>query len=328
MSDTLKKLREPAALAAVAYAGLVVLAAVINLLVPPSSTVYSVTGLPMTSHPSFSSRAYDQAPHFLSFTVALAIGVAVYLANELEPALERARLITMAAVIEGGVASVFGVISALALFGAGGAGQQELAQFFHALGGGAVVGIATWYAWLTWQKHAPVKPQRGAAGTGWPGAGGPGGGYPGQTPPPGGFGWSPQQPQPPYGGQPGVGVPGAGGQAPMPGQPQPQGSPQPFGSDQHTQMLPPIPGGAAPVGVPGQPPVAPGMPGQGQAQQPVLPPTMQGYAAQPQPWSPGVTGQQQIPQQPQAQPQPQPQQSEQDQRSNNGGFPIGDWRSE
>jgi hypothetical protein len=57
--------------------------------------------------------------------------------------------------------------------------------------------------------------------------------------------------------------------------------------------------------------------------QPALPPTMQGYAPQPQPWSPGVTGQQQVPQQQ----QPQQPQSEQEQRPG-GGFPIGEWRSE
>jgi hypothetical protein len=287
MSDTLKKLREPAALAAVGYAGLVLLAAVINLLVPPS-----YHGLSQ----SFANRAYDQAPVFLNFTVALAIGVAVYLANDFEPPLARARLVTLLAVIESGVAALFGVVTALALFGADPAGQSKLAQFFVALGGAAVVAVAGWYAWLTWQRHSAPKPQQERA-AGWPGAGVSGPGYPQQpAPPPGGFGWAPQQ-QPPYPGQP------------QPGQP---GPPQSFGSDR-TQMLPPVPGGGAPIGQPN-----PQIPAQAQ---PMVPPTMQDYAPQPQPWSPGVGGGQQIP--PQAPPQP-----ENEQHSNSGGFPIGDWRSE
>lgn len=305
MSDTLKKLREPAALAAVAYGGLVLLSAVINLLVPPSYN---------GAAQSFASRAYDQAPVFLNFSVALAIGIAVYLANEVEPALGRAKLVTLAALIEGGVAAVFGVVTALALFGADGPpGQTKLAQFFIALGGAAVVAVAAWYAWLSWQRHAVPKAQPVAPGAGaaWPGASG----YPQQpSPPPGGFGWTPQQ-QPPYGAQ----QPGAG----MPGQPQqpPPGSPTPFGSDR-TQLLPPVQQGGAQPGHGMQ-----GMPGAQTQAQPALPPTMQGYAPQPQPWSPGVTGQQ-FPQQPQQQqPQQQQPQPEQDQPPG-GGFPIGDWRSE
>jgi hypothetical protein len=297
MSDTLKKLREPAALAAVAFGGLWLLAAVINLLVPPSYN---------GATQSFASRAYDQAPDFLNFFVALAIGIAVYLANEVEPPLARAKVVTLAALIEGGVAAVFGVVTALALFGADGPpAQTKLAQFFIALGGAAVVAVAAWYAWLSWQPHAVPKAQPApGAGAAWPGASG----YPQQpSPPPGGFGWAPQQPQSqsPYA-QPGVG---------LPGQPQQQpGSPTPFGSDR-TQMLPPVQQGGA---QPGQ-----GLPGAQTQAQPALPPTMQGYAPQAQPWSPGVTGQQQVPQQPQQQ-QPQ---SEQDQRPG-GGFPIGEWRSE
>jgi hypothetical protein len=296
MSDTLKKLREPAALAAVAFGGLWLLAAVINLLVPPSYN---------GATQSFASRAYDQAPDFLNFFVALAIGIAVYLANEVEPPLARAKVVTLAALIEGGVAAVFGVVTALALFGADGPpAQTKLAQFFIALGGAAVVAVAAWYAWLSWQRHAVPKAQPAAPGAGWLGQG-----YPQQpSPPPGGFGWTPQQPQqPPYGApQPGVG---------LPGQPQQQpGSPTPFGSDR-TQLLPPVQQGG---GQPGE-----GMPGAQTQAQPALPPTMQGYAPQQQPWSPGITGQQ-VPQQPQQQ-QQQPQ-SEQDQLG--GGFPIGEWRSE
>jgi len=304
MSDTLKKLREPAALAAVAYAGLVLLAAVINLLVPPSYN---------GATQSFASRAYDQATTFLSLSVALAVAAAVYLANEIEPELGRARLVTLVALIEGGVAALFGVVTALALFGADGPpGQTKLAQFFAAAGGAAVVAVAAWYAWLTWQKHA-AKPQQAAPAPwpGGPGAGGPG--YPQQQPtaPPGGFGWTPQQPQQvPY---------GAGqGQSGQPGQQGQQGQQQ-FGGDR-TQMLPPVPGGANPV-APTQ-------------AQPAVPPMMQNYAPQAQPWSPGVTGGQHVPQQGQPQQGDQYQapshqaQPEQDQRSNSGGFPIGDWRSE
>src|ERR1700737_4851372 len=63
MPDTLKKLREPAALAAVGFAGLVLLVAVVNLLAPPSTDGISEP---------FANRAYDQVTSFLDVVVAAA----------------------------------------------------------------------------------------------------------------------------------------------------------------------------------------------------------------------------------------------------------------
>jgi hypothetical protein len=309
MSDTLKKLREPAALAAVVFAGLVLLVAVINLLAPPSSY----------GNEPFSNRAYDQVTAFLDVTVAVALALSVYLANYLEPALAKARLITLIALIEAGVAALFGVVSALALFGASGVpGEAKFLRFLQGVGGGAAVAAAGLFVWLTWQQLAPapkatVGHPGGQFGGAWPGGGpGAGQGYPQpqQAPPPGGFGWAPQQqPQSPYGQQPGV--PGQG----VPNQPQPQ--PQPFGGSDRTQFLPPVPS------MPPAPAASPSTP-QGQ---PPLPPMMQGYAPQPAPWSPAGPGnpggQPQAPQQ-----QSQPVRPEEPEQQPGGPFPIGDWRSE
>lgn len=279
MSDTLKKLREPAALAAVAYAGLSLLAALLDLLLPPSTDGVSEP---------FANRAHDQTTAFLSVTVAAAVGFAVYLANEAGPALAKARLITLAALIEAALAALLGVISVLAQFGAQGVpGEDKFTRFLEGAGGAAVLAVAGWYTLTLWQAHAAARPKP-AAPAGWPG----GPGYPQQqTPPPGGFGWAPPQGQ-----APGQMPAQAPGQVRQPGQ-QPQG----FGADS-TQLLPPVP--PAPLG---------GVPPQAAAQHQ---PPMQGYAPQAQPWSPGGA--------PQAPPPPQQPQPPKEHPEN--PFPIGDWQ--
>jgi len=351
MPDTLKKLREPAALAAVVFAGLVLLSAVINLLVPPS-----VNGI---SEP-FANRALGEVTQFLDVTVAAAAAYAVYLANHVSPALAKARLITLAALIELGVALLFGVVTALALWGADGEpGESKFLSFLVAIGSAAVVAVAGLFVWLTWQALAPAAPRPAQAGGqyggGWQGGGGPGTGgqqYGQPSPPPGGFGWNPQQPQAPaqpgYGQQPGQsgptafgqqqgGQPGFGGGQPGAANPQ-----QPFGADR-TQLLPPVPptppsqpghaGQQGPAGYGQQS----GAPGAGQSAsgtqqgQPPAPPTMQNYAAQSSPWSPGGPAGGQPPQPPQppqhGQPPVPPTRAEDEQRPDSP-FPIGEWRSE
>jgi hypothetical protein len=368
MPETLKKLREPAAFAAVVYAGVVILVGIINLLAPPGTGGSSVP---------FSDRAFEQSTVFLDLDIAASIAFAVYLANHVAPALAKARQITLAALVEAGLAALFGVVTALAQFGASGVdGESKLLKFLSAAGGAAVVAVAGLFVWLTWQTFAPARPAQGQGGAfvggnwpGNPGAGGPGSGagvgqqYGQPAPPPGGFGWSPQQGTQPVGGQP---MPPAFGQHPnpqpgqQPGQPggygqPPQGAPQPFGADR-TQMLPPVQSGQPMFGQqPGQQSghqpgqargQSPALSGSGSQQtQPPLPPTMQGYAAQPSPWSPGGpgggqhAGMHQQPGQPplpppQGAPQPgqqippQARTEDQDQPQHPGPFQIGDWRSE
>ncbi|MGH6657918.1 MAG: hypothetical protein ACRDVE_22240 [Actinocrinis sp.] len=346
MPETLKKLREPAALAAVLFAGLVLLVGVINLLAPPSSGGVSEP---------FANRAADQVGRFLSLDVAIAVAVGVYLANHVAPALPKARLITLIALVESGVAVVFGVITGLAQFGAGGlGGEGKFLGFLAAVGGAAVVGVAALYVWTTWQTHAAQSPrpaggQRFQPGGGnWQGGGGAGGAgeqqYPQQSPPPGGFGWTPQQgqQQPPQAGQQGQSGPTAFGQQQVPGAGAAQ---QPFGVDR-TQLLPPVQAGGQPPQPPqhqAQPQSQP-QPGgyfgeqqAGAAPQPPLPPTMQDYAAQQSPWSPGVTGgafsAPQPPQPPQPTQPPQPAQQipparNQEQDQQRGPFQVGDWGSD
>jgi hypothetical protein len=330
MTDAINKLREPAALAALGYAGLSMLAALLNLLIPPSSDGVSE---------AFTGRAGDQAANFLSVTVAAAVAFALYLANHHRNGLMRARLITLVGLVELGVALVLGGLCTLIQFGDQGPAQSKFYSFLELVGRGLVVAVAAWYAWLTWQQHAAVRPAPGGD-AGWKGAGpGPFQTYPPnqpgpppfgqqmpgqQTPPPGGFGWTPQQSAPQqapqnFAGGAGPGVPGGAGQ-------------QRFGGER-TQMLPPVPGG--------QPPVSPQRPSPDGLQgglrdqgpiQPVVPPTMQGFAAQPGAWSPGGPGGQQAPpaptqQFPPVQPQPGQQQPGQGQPpEQQNPFSVGDWQ--
>lgn len=366
MPETLKKLREPAALAAVVFAGLTLLVAVINLLAPPSSNGFSEP---------FANRAHDQVGTFLDVVVAAAAAFAVYLANHVSPALAKARLITLAALVEMGVALLFGVVTALAQFGADGiGGEGKFLTFVMAIGEGVVVVVAALFVWMTWQilnpqTARPAAQQSSQYGGGW--AGGPGAGsgagqggqqYPQAAPPPGGFGWTPQQGGGQSGQQPGqsaqqAGQPGQSGPTVFgqQGHGQGQGSgaagaPQPFGSDR-TQLLPPVQSGQQPGQASGyeqsqqaQPfGQAPGAAGTGSHQphqqqpMPPMPPTMQDYAAAPNPWSPGGTGSSAQPGaqsqgQTQGQGQGQGQQippargEESEQRP--GPFQVGDWRSE
>jgi hypothetical protein len=305
MPETLKKLREPAALAAVVFAGLVILVGIIDLLAPPGNGAGAVP---------FADRAYDETTVFLSLEVAAAVAFAVYLANHAGPAVGRARVITLAALVEVGLAALFGVITALAQFGASGAdGESKLLKFLTAAGGAAVVGAAGLFVWLTWQALAPAtspaggRPAGAFVGGNWPsgpGSTGASGGAAGQygqsTPPPGGFGWTPQQSAQTPGGQPSSPtafgqqagqVPGQGAGYGQPSAQGAPGAPQPFGSDR-TQMLPPVQSGQPQPGQPqpghtgpqpafGQPP-QPGQSGQlpyGQPGQPA-------YGQPPQPGQP------------------------------------------
>jgi len=337
MTDAIKKLREPAALGAAAYAALSILASVIELL--------------FTSGGSFSDTAAGQTGSLLSFSAALALAIAVYLANHVAPALPKARLITLVALATAAVAAIFGLVSFFAGFGASISGTDKFAYFLGGVGGAAALGVAGWFTWLTWQTHAPARPAAAAPGAGggaaanWgmpqqaPQQGQPG--QPGQQQGPhvGGFGWTPGNPneqtaylppQAPAGPQTlqaqqsssgSYSVPQGQGQAPgQPGGPQqqhvgqqqapgaqPGQAPRPQGSGDRTQMMPPVP------------------------------PTMQEYAASGQPWQPVPGGGAPVPPQqhqqpqhqqrpPQAAPPAQGAEPEPNDGRQSGPFGVGNWQ--
>ena len=307
MPDAIKKLREPAALAAVAFVGLSLLGQLIDLLFPPSSQ-----GLP------FSDRAYYASGQFLSADFAIGLAVAVFLANHAGGvALAKAKLVTLIALIEGGLLVVFGLVTLFASFGADGS-EDKISNFLSGLGGLAALGIALWYTWLTWQQHAAAaaaaKPQQqqqqpwaGGYNTQQPGQ------YPGQPQP----GQYQGQPQP--GQYPAPGQPQPGPQTPPPGgfgwTPQQQGGAPGSQAADRTQLLPPVP--SAPQGFAASPqpwnPAGPGgapQLGQSQGGQSQL---GQSQGGQPQPGQPPQPGQQPQPGQP-GQP--------------GGPFSVGDWRSD
>jgi len=272
MTDAIKRLREPAALGAALFAGLSELAAVIMLL--------------FTGNGSFSDIAASQAGNLLSFEVALALAIAVYLANHAGAPIAKARLVTLISLITAAAGGLFGLVAFFAGLGASGAsGSSKFAYFLAGVAGIIVLGLAAWYTWLTWQSShaaapAPAPAQVGGFG-GFPGAQGGGhGGQPGPQPQggaPAGFNWSPGQandqtaylpPQNPAGPPTLQAQQSATGSYSVPG-----GQPGP-GGDQRTQMIPPVP------------------------------PTMQEYAPSPQPWQPAGPGGQNVPQPPPTQPLP------------------------
>ncbi|HTJ71269.1 MAG TPA: hypothetical protein VL551_27255 [Actinospica sp.] len=298
MTDAIKKLREPAALGASAYAALSVLASVIELL--------------FTSGGSFSDTAAGQMGNLLNFPVALAIAIAVYLANHMDPALARARLVTMVGLGTAAVAAVFGVVAFFASFGADVSGTDKFAFFLAGAGGAAAIGMAAWYAWLTWQTHAPVRPANPAPaqapGANWGGPQVPQQ-QPGQAPQgqqPAGFSWTPgnaneqtaylppQQPAPAQSQTLQAQQSATGSYSVPPSmRPQQPGQPGPQQAQQQTQMMPPVP------------------------------PTMQEYAPNPQPWQPGPGGAGAPQQQPTQQTQQQPTQQE---NEGQGPFGVGNWQ--
>src|ERR1700722_11366058 len=140
MPDAIKTLREPAALAGVAFLGLSLLGLLIGLLIPQS-----VDGV---STSTFGERSFNSDSQFLGIGIAAGVAFAVYLANHVsEGALGKAKLITLIALIEGAVAALFGLITLFASFSANtGSGTSSFANFLTGLGGLAGLGVALWYA--------------------------------------------------------------------------------------------------------------------------------------------------------------------------------------
>jgi hypothetical protein len=279
MTDAIKRLREPAALGAALFAALSELAAVIELL--------------FTGNGSFSGIAAGQALNLLSFQVALALAIAVYLANHAGAPIAKARLVTLVSLITAAAGGLFGLVAFFAGLGAPGSGTDKFAYLLAGVAGIIALGLAGWYVWLTWQSAHAAAPAPGPGpvvggfrpqGGGHGGHGGHHGGHPGQPGPA------------PQGGQPG-GVSWAPGQANdqtayLP--PQNQAGPQTLQAQQSATGSYSVPGG------PG------GQPGGGDRTQmiPPVPPTMQEYAPSPQPWQPAGPGGQNVPQPPPTRPMP------------------------
>src|SRR6185437_12332997 len=186
--------------------------------------------------------------YLLSFEVALALAIAVYLANHAGAPIGKARLITLISLITVAAGSLFGLVAFFAGLGASGAsGSTKFAYFLAGVAGIIVMGLAAWYTWLTWQSaHAAAPPAPAQVG----GFRGPqGGGHAGQPGPqqpqgtPAGFNWSPGQandqtaflpPQNPAAPPTLQAQQSATGSYSVPG-----GQPGP-GGEQRTQMIPPV----------------------------------------------------------------------------------------
>jgi hypothetical protein len=247
-SQYLRPLRDIAAYALVAAAAVMLFVAIIRLI--PSGV-----GL------DFGSRAQDSFYSYVNVpTIFFPLG-AVLLSLLVQPRHPQAKLVTVIALVEYGVAAVFGVVFGI-LVGlikiAGFSVRTAFEELLLRVAWLAVLAVAAFATYLIWRNlfYAPrPKPAPGVYGQpryGVPGT------YPGEP----GYG----QPAP---GQPGFGQPGAG----QPGQP-PSGQ-APFSQPPFSQ--PPFsqpPFGQPPLGQPpfGQPPFdQPGQPahaaelGQGQA---------------------------------------------------------------
>lgn len=177
----------------------------------------------------FGLRADIDFDRFVSpLTIALPIG-AVLLATHVKPVAKQARLITLVALIDYGVAALFGIITLFAgfihvlqgQFGAPGSFRDAFVGLLSRLVMLALLAFAAFIVWRVWQgvyvvpRPAPVPPHGYGYGYGY---GQPGGYNPyGQ---PGGYGGYQQGYQQPYpGAYPPPGTPGAPGAPGAPGTP-------------------------------------------------------------------------------------------------------------
>jgi hypothetical protein len=299
----LRPLRDIAAYALVGATAVMLFVAVVRL-------------IPSGVGQDFGSRAQDSFYSYVNVPTIFFPLAAVLLSLLVRPRHPKAKLITVIAVVEYGVAGafaiVFGILIGLiniASFSVRTAFEELLVRVAW-LAVFAVAAFATYQIWRHLFYTPKPKPQPGVYGHpqyGVPGA------YPGQP----GYG-QPGQPGPPgHPGQPGplghAGPAGYPGQPPQPGQPgQPghPGQPAPAGYGRPAYGQPPIgntghPGPAGQPAYPGQQPPAPGAPGQpawnqqGFGSQPVYPGASQPPAAtQPVPAGPAVAETQPVPSHP------------------------------
>jgi hypothetical protein len=271
-------LREIAAMVLLGATALLLLVGVIELLIPGDT------------RGSFLDRASGSFGNFISLDRIGFPLLAVLLANHIRPALGRARLITLVALVEYAVAAFFGVLFGLLIGFANTAGDSALVAFESLLVEVAytgVLGVSAYAVFRVWQGMYQVPKPSNPPGTyGQPaGYGGGYGGY-GQQ---GGYGGTYGQPgeqtygqpgQPAYGqpGQPAYGQPGAPAYGPpeygQPGQPagygdQTQAYPQGYGQQGYGQQ-----GYPSGYGQHGYPPGygQPGYPSQPQSGPPSAPP--------------------------------------------------------
>lgn len=220
----------------------------------------------VTDASTFGDRANGDFGDFVGLlTIALPLG-AVLLATHVKPVVKQARLITMVALIDYGVAALFGIITLFAGFirtvsGQFGQSGSFRDAFITLLGRLVVLGLlafAAFVVWRVWQGvYATPRPAPQAYGYGQPGVYGQPGSYgqpgvygqpaygqPGQPGQPGyGAYGQPGYGQPDYG-QPGYGQPGYGQQPGYPGAYQaPAGSPAAPGAPAAgAHSAPPAPG--------------------------------------------------------------------------------------
>ncbi|WBB96183.1 hypothetical protein O7543_24370 [Solwaraspora sp. WMMA2080] len=205
--------------------------------------------------PGFARRSADSFGSFVNLATVGFPLLAVLLATHLTPELGRARLMTLVALVEYGVAAVFGGLFGL-LVGFVVLVDDTIRGGFQALltraAWLAVLGVAGYALWRIWQgRYQVVRPKPPAPGGYGPP---PGYGQPGQYGHPGPYG-----PPPPGYGQPGqYGQPGPyhpyhqPGQSGQPGPAYPPPPPPPPQSGPHPMYAPPAP--PAPSSGPPAPP--------------------------------------------------------------------------
>jgi hypothetical protein len=224
--------------------------------------------IPAGDGEQFVSRTQDSFYAFVNLATIFLPLAAVLLALLLRPQHPKARVITVVALVEYGVAAFFGVVFGI-LIGLVQVGRFSVRTAFEELlvraAWLAVFALAAVAVHRVWRGlfHVPrPAPQPGVYGQPQYGVPGTYPGQPGYGPPPGAFGGQPpsgqSQPGQPPSGQSQPGQPPSG--QPQPGQP-PSGQPQPgqpswsqpaFGQPPYGQGQPPAPQGAQW----GQPPVS------------------------------------------------------------------------
>ncbi|WP_433285269.1 hypothetical protein [Micromonospora sp. CA-244673] len=256
-SQLTKPLRELAALVLLGANAVLLFVGLLRLLVP------------VDDYSTFSGRAGSTFFTFVGLESAVLPVLAVLLATHVRPVLPKAKLITQVALVEYGVAAVFGALTFL-IWLVGRLADGEVLDAFLGLltrvAWLAVFAVAAFVVFKIWRTlyYVPKpKPQPGVYGQaqpGWPQQPGPVPGQPGGYPAPGGYPGMPQQ----QGGYPQPGPYGPAQPAP-PFNTAPPHAPQsspPFGAPQSgpplagPQSAPPY--GAAPHAAPpfGQPPSA------------------------------------------------------------------------
>jgi hypothetical protein len=268
MTEATKRLRDPAALALVAFVVVELVLSIFDLLVGGGM--------------SFGDRAASSALSILDVThVGALVGALVLVYAFGEPS-RYAGLVTKVALGAFGVSLLFGVIAVCGALASNASGHVRTDVFLNGVVLLVVFAVGAWFTRLVYLKNAPAKP---AMRPGWPA---PQAGYQpwaggqdaqqsqGYQAPPGGYGW-PQQAQPMAPQGPDIAATQVGGH--IPGQQaQPAQPPVAPHGDSRTQVMPAVDGSPRPA--PSQPAV------DGSARPAPPQPANNG----PAPWSPTISG--------------------------------------